>query len=104
MSMILKSIGHEVVAACDGQEGVEAIQPDPNAFDVLITDNLMPRLSGIQLVEKLRAMNIRLKVILITGFPAILTDGLKSRLQLNGVLIKPFKPAQMLAALRDIGC
>jgi len=90
--------------AKDGQEALEKIQRNPAFFDLLITDNLMPRLTGIELVEKLRASNIPVKVIMITGFPRQLSAEDQDRIQLNGVLIKPFKPAQLFACVNQLGC
>ena len=68
-STILKSVGHQVEIVCDGQEAFEKILANKNSFDVLVTDKRMPGLSGVDLVEKLRAFKVPLKIILITGFP-----------------------------------
>jgi len=102
VSMVLKSLGHQMSVACDGQEALEIIQAKPRFFNLLIADNLMPRLSGVELVEKLRTLNIPLKTIMITGFPSQLTVGVQDRLRLDGLLIKPFKPVQLFESVRNL--
>jgi len=101
--MILKSLGHHVETSFDGQDALERIQENPYAFDVLITDNLMPRLSGVKLMEKLHALNPHLKIIMITGFPSVLPAGVKNRPLFDGVLIKPFKAKDILECLKNVG-
>ena len=50
---VLNCSGYQVDAAEDGAVGWEAIQA--NRYDLLITDNSMPKLTGVELVKKLRA-------------------------------------------------
>ena len=102
ISMILKSLEHQVVVACDGQEAFEKIQVNPAAFDFLITDNLMPRLSGVKLVEKLRALNLPMKIIMLTGFAPQLNTEVLDRPLFDGVLIKPFKALDILKCLKTL--
>ena len=103
VTMVLKSLGHEMDVACDGQEAFEKIRAAPNFFDVLIADNLMPRLTGIELVAKLRALNIPIKVIMITGFPKQLNPEVRDRLRVDGLLFKPFRPAELLDCVKNLG-
>jgi len=104
ISRILKSLGNYVEFAHDGREAQEKIRDKPDFFDVLITDNLMPRLSGVELIEKLRMLNVPLKVIMMTGFPNELNAVLQASLRLNGLLCKPFKSDALLDCLASLGC
>ena len=62
---VLRRCGYQVDAAEDGQEGWEALCA--HAYDLLITDNVMPRMSGVELIRKLRAEHMTLPVILTSG-------------------------------------
>ncbi|MEI8340170.1 MAG: response regulator [Verrucomicrobiota bacterium] len=104
ISSVLESLGRQLEFACDGQDALEKIQAAPNSFDLLITDILMPRLTGIELVEKIRALNLPMKVIMITGFPTELNTEVRDRPKVDGFLIKPFKATDLLACLKKIGC
>ncbi|MEI8350132.1 MAG: hybrid sensor histidine kinase/response regulator [Candidatus Omnitrophota bacterium] len=60
---ILESVGYSVVIARDGQEALEKIKQE--TFDLVITDVLMPRLDGFELVTALRKDNIYKKVPIV---------------------------------------
>ena len=62
---LLTSAGYEVMAAADGALAWDAIQTQH--FDLMITDNSMPKVSGVELINKLIDANIRLPIIIATG-------------------------------------
>jgi DNA-binding response OmpR family regulator len=62
---VLVRSGYHVDAAEDGAAAWEALQL--KAFNLLITDHDMPRLTGVELVKKLRSARMALPVILVTG-------------------------------------
>src|ERR1700733_14098357 len=67
-SRLLVRAGYEVVGAVDGDAAWEAIQIQH--FDLMITDNSMPKVTGIELVNKLQAAGNKLEIIFLTGeFP-----------------------------------
>jgi CheY-like chemotaxis protein len=66
ISEVLLLLGHEVVTAADGAEGAEVFEHDPT-FDLVITDLLMPRLSGWELAQRLRAANPAVPIIVMAG-------------------------------------
>jgi CheY-like chemotaxis protein len=66
ISEVLLLLGHEVVTAADGAEGAEVFEHDPT-FDLVITDLLMPRLSGWELAQRLRAANPAVAIIVMAG-------------------------------------
>ena len=54
---LLADAGYLVEAAVDGFDAWQKLQADPGRFDVLLTDHNMPNLTGLELVELLRAVN-----------------------------------------------
>jgi DNA-binding response OmpR family regulator len=86
--------GYHVDAAEDGAAAWEALQIQ--AFNLLITDHNMPRLTGVELVTKLRAARMALPVIMATG--RLSTDELAQNpsLQLAAMLPKPFTIGELL--------
>jgi len=99
-STMLRMHKHQVEIASDGQDALEKIQAEP--FDVLITDFKMPRLNGIELIERLRAMESPLKVVLITGFADELDTETMEGLKLDGFLKKPFKKTEIIDCVNKI--
>src|ERR1700744_3146869 len=95
-SAVLTAQGYEVDTAEDGEHGwstlVRANGPDSDGYDLLITDNKMPKLSGIGLIQKLRSVCMNLPVILASGnLPADLES-----LRLAAIMIKPFPPSVLV--------
>src|SRR6185437_10079509 len=64
-SELLTDAGYEVMAVADGAFAWDAIQTEH--FDLLITDNAMPKITGVELINKVIAARIRLPVIMLTG-------------------------------------
>src|SRR6478609_5092665 len=62
---LLAGAGYEAVAVADGALAWNAIQAEH--FDLMITDNSMPKVTGVELINKLIAAKTRLSVIMSTG-------------------------------------
>jgi DNA-binding response OmpR family regulator len=99
-AQVLVGSGYEVAAAEDGAAGWEALHA--NNFDLLITDHDMPRLSGLELVKKVRSARMTLPVILASG--SLHTEELARHpwLQLAATLLKPFSPRQLLETVKTV--
>lgn len=63
----LKKLGYEVDAVTDGIAALNLFLADPNRFDIIITDHLMPRMTGLQLAESVRMVRPEMPLILMTG-------------------------------------
>ena len=92
---VLTDAGYQVDAAEDGAAGWEKLQ-DAN-YDLLITDNNMPKVSGVQLIKKLHFANKLLPIIMATATPP---ENLEE-LQLAGLLAKPFGMDQLLQVVEE---
>jgi len=100
ISNVLAHAGFEVDAASDGQRAWEALLD--GHYDLLVTDNEMPRLPGIKLVERIREEGMSLPVIIASGtFPL---DRMRNdpQLQIAAVLPKPFGTGELLNTVRQV--
>jgi two-component system, chemotaxis family, chemotaxis protein CheY len=99
-TVVLSDFGYRVDAAADGAAAWEALQI--KTFDLLITDNNMPRLTGVELVRKLRSARMELPVILATG--RLPTEELAQNpsLQLAALLPKPFSVEELLGTVTKV--
>ena len=91
--------GYEVDTAGDGESGWEALQA--KNYDLLITDNKMPKVSGLELVKKLRSARMALPVILASGAMPEELNRLPW-LQLAATLWKPFTPGELLGTVKKV--
>jgi len=94
--------GHEVVLARDGQEALDIAET--YAFDVLVTDLAMPRVTGWELIPRLRNRRADLPVVVMTGY---LPPGGGQTLFADkrgplALLHKPFDLGQLFAALGHV--
>jgi PAS domain S-box-containing protein len=91
---MLEDLGHTVVEAYSGKDALAALAQ--RKFDLVITDQAMPNITGAQLVAEIRKTQPDLPVLVATGY-AELPVGTVENLQ---VLNKPFTEYQLEAALR----
>ena len=94
VAVMLEDLGHKVIAVGSGAKAIEEIESMPS-IDVVITDQAMPVMTGLQLIEILRARRPGLPVILATGF-AELPPRLSPPI---GRLSKPFTQRALAQAL-----
>ena len=97
---ILIRDGYDVDTAGDGALAWKILHD--RDFDLLITDNGMPRMTGLELIEKLRSENRRLPVIFVSG--SVPTEELERHAarNLDATLTKPFTSAELLAAVEKV--
>ncbi len=90
--------GYAVSEAADGQEALDLVR-NGDRFDLIVSDIVMPRLNGVQLMEVLSAEERGVPVILVSGYaPAELAArGISAPC---AVLAKPFTPERLLEEVR----
>lgn len=99
LGRMLRHVQYHVSCAEDGEAAWDALRAD--RFDVLITDHEMPRLTGLDLLRRVRAAPLEVPVILISGrIPGGDTD-LLQLLPPGAALKKPFLFADLLATVRS---
>lgn len=93
---VLQREGYEVAEATDGLEALELIRAGATLFAVVVSDIVMPRLNGVELLQALAESHPGLPVILISGYAttALAELGIAAPC---GILPKPF-PAELLLA------
>jgi two-component system cell cycle sensor histidine kinase/response regulator CckA len=64
---LLESAGFEVTAHTSGLHALESFRANPMHFDLLITDNLMPNMTGLELAEQILAIRSNLPVLMVLG-------------------------------------
>jgi len=63
---LLEEVGYSVQSATNGEEGLNLF--NSTKFDVVVTDYRMPRMNGVELIQKIRKLNPNIRVILLSGF------------------------------------
>jgi len=97
---ILTDSGYDVDGARDGAEGWDALQAVN--YDLVITDNKMPRMTGMEMIEKLRAAYMTLPVILATRFLPKYELTRRPWLEPDAILERPFSDEALLGTVKKI--
>jgi len=102
VSFTLKSAGYDVIEAADGQEGLDKAKT--RAFNLVLTDQNMPRMDGLTLIKSLRGMpNYRSVPILMLTTES--SDAMKSQGRTAGAtgwLVKPFDPNKLIEVVKKV--
>ena len=97
---VLTYSGYQVDAAGDGAAAWDAIQNEN--YDLIVTDNNMPNMTGIELLQSLHEAGMSLPVIMATG--TIPQDELDRHpwLQIDATLLKPYSYDELLATVKNV--
>ncbi|HYJ47299.1 MAG TPA: response regulator, partial [Pyrinomonadaceae bacterium] len=98
---ILENLGYTVLVAADGAEALTLCEKQSCQFDLIITDVVMPRISGRELVDELRKVWPKQRVLYMSGYTddAILRHGVLK--EGANFIQKPYTPAALAQKLRE---
>jgi two-component system, chemotaxis family, chemotaxis protein CheY len=98
----LKSSGYEVVEAVDGMDGLEKAKG--KSFNLILTDQNMPRMDGLTLIKNLRALP-QYKTVPILMLTTESSDAMKQQGRAAGAtgwLVKPFDPQKLVEVVKKV--
>jgi PAS domain S-box-containing protein len=93
----LESLGYRVVSVTSASQALDLFRDDPCGFDLLVTDQIMPQMSGTELVREVRAVKPDFPIVMCTGFSDVLDHSL---VQNAGMLHKPVTRETLALAVR----
>lgn len=99
-AVLLRRAGYAVDTAADGEAAWQAFTASP--YDLLVTDNHMPGLSGLELIERVRALPSPVPVILASGTPGRSASSPEPRRGVAAVLPKPFVWSHLLETVAQV--
>jgi PAS domain S-box-containing protein len=102
MGELLESWGLDVTVKPNGAEAEALFAQDPQRFDLVVTDQTMPKMTGTELAQRLMARRPGLPVILYTGYTERLTEEQTSRSGIRALVTKPVDIAAFFGLVRDI--
>jgi len=95
LSMVLKFLGHNAVLAKDTEEALKLVENAPTPFDLIITDHVMPGLTGLDLVQRLRKKDFVGEIIVLSGYGGKNVEQGYKQLEVAGFMKKPFNLADL---------
>ena len=88
LSDYFSSIGHKVVTATDGEDALKKFVP--GGFDCIISDLMMPKIDGLELLKRIREEDSQVCFLMITGYSSIENAVNAIRLGADDYVNKPF--------------
>ena len=100
LARILGRAGYQVQLARDGGEAITVLQTQP--FHLVLTDLVMPRMGGLELLREIRRRERDVPVVFLTAFGKPATFAEAMDLGAVGFITKPFHANSLLAVIREV--
>ena len=97
----LEGRGYRVIAAENGQEAWERFRENPEGFDLVLLDMMMPVLNGRGAYEKIRGLSRDIPVVFSTGYSTDAVDTSFFQGEELRLMHKPYSPKALLAVVRE---
>ncbi len=99
---ILKRLGYRVTAGTSSSEALERFRDRPDQFDLVITDQTMPKMTGADLAEKMIRIRPDIPIILCTGFSERISKEKAERMGVREFVMKPVVIREMARTIRKV--
>lgn len=99
---MLERLGYEVVAEKDSVKALKQFQRDPEKFDLVITDQTMPNMTGIELAKKLMSIKKDIPIILCTGFSEVISPETAKAMGIREFVMKPIIKNEMAETIKRV--
>jgi two-component system, cell cycle sensor histidine kinase and response regulator CckA len=101
MATTLRKVGYRVIQAEDGEDALRQWTGRAQEIDMVITDVVMPRLTGLELIPQLLTLSPNLPILMISGYPR---EDASPTVASGGVefLPKPFRLDELLKNVRSL--
>ncbi len=96
----LAKLGYEVIATRSSMEALTIFMQDPKRFDLVITDQTMPEMTGIVLAAKLLKVRPGLPIILCTGYSESISRETATEAGIKEIVMKPASKKEIAEAVR----
>jgi len=105
-SEMVGRFGYDVDLRLDSEEALDIFKSDPEKYDLVITDQIMPNLSGEELVKEIRSIRPDMPTILCTGYSSQIDDLKAKSLGINAFVYKPIVRKDIAKLIRKVldGC
>jgi CheY-like chemotaxis protein len=101
-AQVLSRLGYDPVEFSDGHAALAAFEAAPRSFDVVVTDDVMPGLSGTGLASLLRQLRRELPIVLVSGYSGPILSQRALAAGISELLVKPLQPRNIAAALARV--
>ena len=98
---MLERLGYEVKARTSSIEALEAFRAQPDKFDLVVTDQTMPNMTGVELIKELRQIRSNIPIVLCTGYSEMI-DKKKAKEMGISFVLKPVVMSEIANTVREV--
>lgn len=99
---MLGRLGYKVTGLNSSSQALELFNQDPHAFDLVVTDQTMPGVSGADLARRFLRTRPELPIILCTGFSAQISRDTARKMGISRFLMKPVEISEIARVVREV--
>jgi two-component system, cell cycle sensor histidine kinase and response regulator CckA len=99
---ILSEHGYDVISATSGQQAIEIIQSDRQRFDLIVTDMIMPKMTGLEMAIRIKEIRRGIPIILCTGFSTDIDKKTRQDAGIDEVVLKPILSNELIDAIERV--
>ena len=99
---VLKSLGYEPVVAGNGMEGLRLFELNPEKFDLVITDQIMPEMTGTEMAKAILNIRPEMPIILCTGYSEAISPKQAKAMGIRKFMLKPLIMRSLAEAIREV--
>ena len=98
---MIRSLGYQVLTARDGEDGLQVFTENKDSIDFILSDVVMPMMSGPEMISKIRAARKGIKYLFVSGFTRDKLDKHLSGDRQSVVIQKPYTRQQLAVRIRE---
>ena len=102
MRRVLLEAGFDVFTASSGQRGLEVYIAEEGWFDLVLADQSMPDMQGLELCKRILARNAQARVVICTGHVDLALEKEAANAGITAFLMKPMNPARLIESIRKL--
>jgi signal transduction histidine kinase/CheY-like chemotaxis protein len=102
VEQMLESLNYRVVAKTNSLEALEEFRMNPDLFDLVITDQTMPGLTGFDLAKKMLTIRPEIAIILCTGYSELVNEEQVKAAGIRKFILKPILKSQLSILIREV--
>jgi CheY-like chemotaxis protein len=99
---MLDRLGYKVLGKTDSVDALRTFAKDPAAFDLVITDQTMPQMTGAVLAQKLKEIRPDIPLILCTGYSETISQEKAESMGIDGFVMKPLSRNELGETIRRV--
>ncbi len=98
----LEDLGYDVIDFQDSAQALKSYAAYPGYFDIIITDQTMPGMTGVQLIREIRKADGDIPIMLCTGFSEVVSETSAEEYGIDRFLMKPVHRATLASAVAEL--